>query len=225
MVPKGGILHQGRRTDCQTTGGNHRFAGIRKKVDTRKLFKYLNKSGFYYRPSAANRHHNFPGGLAEHSLGTYRIVEEWNNLSLEERKQTELYTRHLKDKKMSCDIFTEKMDPDDMIIAAICHDLCKAEYYYFDGRRIKSHHSDPEPRKAHATLSVKRLRANGIDTPNCDEILLAVQMHMRLFSETDSASYAKTQEKARCSTLAIAVWGADKLDASRHPAGKLHHDR
>ena len=196
-----------------------------KKFDTRKLLKYLDKSGFYYRPSAANRHHNFPGGLAEHSLGTYRIVEEWNSLSSEERKQTELYTQHLKDKKVNCDIFTEKMDLDDMIIASICHDLCKAEHYYFDGRRIKSHQSDPEPRKAHASLSVKRLRANGIDTPNCNEMLLAVLMHMHLFSDPRYPKEAQNQQTGRGSMLAIAVWAADKLDASRHPAGKLHHDR
>ena len=196
-----------------------------KKVDTRKLLKYLDKSGFYYRPSAANRHHNFPGGLAEHSLGTYRIVEEWNQLTSEERKQTELYTQHLKDKKVNCDIFTEKMDHDDMIMASICHDLCKAEHYYFDGREIKVHRSDREPGNPHSSLSVKRLKACGIDEPGGEEMLQAVRMHMRLYSKTDSASYARTQEKARCSMLAIAVWGADKLDASRHPAGKLHHDR
>ena len=32
------------------------------KVSVRKLLKYLDSSGFFYRPSAANRHHNFGSG-------------------------------------------------------------------------------------------------------------------------------------------------------------------
>lgn len=196
-----------------------------KKYDTKKLIAYLDKSGFFYRPSAANRHHNFPGGLAEHSLGTYRIVEEWNRLSPEERRQSELYLNHLKKHQVDCDIFTETMDHDDMIVAAICHDLCKAEHYYFDGRRIKSHRSDSEPKHAHATLSVKRLKAVGIDIPGCEEMLLAVLMHMHLYSKPRFTKEAQDQQKGRGSMLAIAVWGADKLDASRHPARKRHHNR
>ena len=195
------------------------------KVDTKKLIAYLDKSGFFYRPSALNRHHNFPGGLAEHSIGTYYIVEEWNRLSPEERRQSELYEKHLSRHPVDCDIFTEKMDRDDMILAAICHDLCKAEYYYFKGRRIFSHQSDSEPKHAHATLSVKRLKAAGIDIPECEELLLAVRMHMHLYSKPKNDGYANTQQRARKSMLAIAVWGADKLDASRHTAGRLHLNR
>lgn len=195
-----------------------------KKVDTKKLISYLDKSGFFYRPSGPDRHHNFPGGLAEHSLGTYRIVEDWNWLLPEERRESELYTRFLMDKSVNCDIFTEKMDADDMIVAAICHDLCKAEHYYFSGSRILSHRSDSEPRNAHATLSVKRLHAVGIDTPECEELLLAVLMHMHLYSKPRFAKEAQDQQKARGSMLAIAIWAADKLDASRHPAGRRHRD-
>jgi hypothetical protein len=47
---------------------------------------------------------------------------------------------------------------------------------------------------------------------------------MHLFSAPKYDGYAKIQQKARKSMLAIGVWGADKLDASRHPAGKLHRD-
>lgn len=196
-----------------------------KKVDTKKLIAYLDKSGFFYRPSGPNRHHNFPGGLAEHSLGTYKIVREWDYLSPEERRESELYVNHLSKHPVDCDIFHERMDRDDMILAAICHDLCKAEHYYFKGRRIIAHRSDSEPKHAHATLSVKRLKAAGIDTPECEELLLAVLMHMHLYSKPRFAKEAQDQQKARRSMLAIAVWGADKLDASRHPAGRLHRDR
>ena len=191
-----------------------------KKVDVRKLLQYLDSSGFFYRPSSANRHHNFLGGLAMHSLGTFKIIEKWNGLSPEERKKERLYCRFLRNKKVDCDIFRETMDYDDMVIAAICHDLCKAKHYYFDRGIIWKHHSDFELNYAHASLSVKRLKENGIDTPNCDEIRLAVLMHMHLFGKPRYTKEAKYQQRAKKSMLAIAVWAADKLDASRYPAGK-----
>lgn len=191
-------------------------------INVDRLLRYLDSSGFFYRPSSANRHHNFPGGLAEHSLGTFRIVEEWNSMTPDERQNSELYKRFLHSKQVTCDILNEKMNYDDMVIAAICHDLCKAKHYYMVGRVIKSHNSDPEPRHIHAALSVKRLKENGISDRNNEEMFLAVLSHMHLFSQPKSASYGDLQRKGRSSMLTIAVWSADKLDASRHPAGTRH---
>ena len=191
-------------------------------INVNRLLRYFDSSGFFYRPSSANRHHNFPGGLAEHSLGTFRIVEEWNRMTPDERQNSELYKRFLYNKQVTCDILKEKMNYDDMVIAAICHDLCKAKHYYMVGRVIKSHNSDPEPRHIHAALSVKRLKENGISDRNNEEMFLAVLLHMHLFSQPKSASYGDLQRKGRSSMLTIAVWSADKLDASRHPAGTRH---
>lgn len=191
-------------------------------INVDRLLRYLDSSGFFYRPSSANRHHNFPGGLAEHSLGTFRIIEEWNCMTPNERQNSELYKRFLYNKQVTCDILKEKMNYDDMVIAAICHDLCKAKHYYMVGRVIKSHNSDPEPRHIHAALSVKRLKENGISDRNNEEMFLAVLLHMHLFSQPKSASYGDLQRKGRSSMLTIAVWSADKLDASRHPAGTRH---
>ena len=187
------------------------------KVDVGRLLEYLDKSGFYYRPSSDYKHHNFPGGLAEHALGTFRIVEKWNGLSAEERRKDELYKKKLADKKTGCDVLTEKMSHDDMVIAAICHDLCKAEHFYFEGRKIKEHTSDDELKRRHSELSARRLIANGIDSPECDEILLAVRNHMHLFSWSMTKWQKELRDKGRKSMLAIAVWAADKLDAGRHP--------
>ena len=192
------------------------------KVSVKKLLNYLDTSGFFYRPSSANRHHNFPGGLAEHSLGTFRIIEEWNCMTPDERQNSELYKRFLYNKQVTCDILKEKMNYDDMVIAAICHDLCKAKHYYMEGRVIKSHNSDSEPRHKHGLLSVERLQKNGISSKNCQNILLAVLMHMHLFSQPRSQNEASSQKQARASLLSIVVWAADKLDASKHPAGLRH---
>ena len=192
------------------------------KVSVKKLLKYLDASGFFYRPSAPNKHHNFPGGLAEHSLGVFRIVEKWNNMSPDERRESELYNFNLKDKEVLCDILSEKMNYDDMVIAAICHDLCKATRFFFDGRIIRKHSKESN---AHSSLSVKRLMEYGIVTPECEEIRLAVLMHMGLYrNPSRSDKEAQYQDKARKSMIAIVVWAADKLDASRYPAGRLHMD-
>ncbi len=191
------------------------------KVSVKKLLRYLDSSGFFYRPSAPKRHHIFPGGLAEHSLGVFRIVEEWNNMSPEERRNSELYNFKLSDKHVLYNIFTEKMNYDDMVIAAICHDLCKAKHYYFEGRIIKKHHSDYLGSR-HASISVERLEANGIKGEKCEELILAVLKHMRLYSKSYTNKERENQIRGKASMLTIAVWAADKLDASRHPAGKLH---
>ena len=191
-------------------------------INVGRLLRYLDSSGFFYRPSSANRHHNFPGGLAEHSLGTFRIIEEWNCMTPDERQNSELYKRFLYNKQVTCDILKEKMNYDDMVVATICHDLCKAKQYYMVGRVIKSHNSDPEPRHKHGLLSVERLQKNGISGRSCQNLLLAVLMHMHLFSQPRSQNEANSQMQARSSMLSIAVWAADKLDASRHPAGTRH---
>ena len=198
-----------------------------KKVDVTQLLKYLDDSGFYYRPSSGTRHHNFPGGLAEHSLGTFKIVEHWNNLSPKERHMKTFYpfAKFLVNKKVSCDIINEKMDHDDMVIAAICHDLCKAKQFYLKGRSIKIHNSDYEAKCKHSALSVERLKALGINTAECDELLLAVREHMSLFSKARYNEEAKRHARGQNSMLAIAVWAADKIDASRHPARKSNYCR
>lgn len=189
-----------------------------KKVDTTKLLEYMDSSGFFYRPSGPSRkHHPFPGGLAEHSLGVFRFVEEWNNMTPEERKNSELYNFNLSTKRVFCNIFTEKMEPDDMVLAAICHDLCKADMFYFKGRSILAHHREDS---GHSRLSKRRLMRYGVKGLDCQEILLAVETHMHLFSYSSEKEVMRTRLKGRKSMLAIAVWAADKLDASIHPGKK-----
>lgn len=77
-----------------------------------ELLDYLDECGFYYRPSSDTRHHNYPGGLAEHCLGVY--------------------------KKMTiAPIAKEK--PESVKIVGLFHDLCKCDQFYFEGRKIRSH--------------------------------------------------------------------------------------
>ena len=83
------------------------------------VLNYLDGVGFYMAPSSVDRHHNWRGGLAQHSLETCRLaLADMGNLPRES-----------------------------VIIAALLHDICKASrlYYGTDGRihyrstRIKGH--------------------------------------------------------------------------------------
>lgn len=77
------------------------------------LLDYLDECGFYYRPSSDTRHHNYPGGLAEHSMGVYK-------------------------KMLSKDILSN-VNQDSIKLVGLFHDLCKCDMYYFVGRSIHSH--------------------------------------------------------------------------------------
>lgn len=190
--------------------------------DTNPLLQYLDSTGFFYRPSSRDRHHNFPGGLAEHSLGTYILVKEWNDLPEEERRRHIIYTKMLnKHNDIRCDIFNEKMDAEKMIVASICHDLCKAKHYYFVGRSIRSDQSDNEFKSMHGSLSVRRLEKCGLLKDSFPEIMQAIDLHMKLFSQPHNDKYAKKQIEGRKSLLTVILWAADKVDASRHPVGKV----
>lgn len=76
-----------------------------------EILDYLDKCGFYYRPSSDDRHHNYPGGLAEHCLGVY-------------------------EKMTLAPIANEK--PDSVKMVGLFHDLCKCDQFYFEGRKIRS---------------------------------------------------------------------------------------
>ena len=89
----------------------------RKGVDA--VLDYLDCVGFYTAPSSIDRHHNWRGGLAQHSLETCRLALAGRG----------------------------GVSRESVIIAALLHDICKASrlYYGADGRihhrstRIKGH--------------------------------------------------------------------------------------
>ena len=80
-----------------------------------QLLDYLDECGFYYRPSSDVRHHNYPGGLLEHSLGVYK--------NMLKSSLPESYNDSVK-------------------IVGLLHDVCKCDKFYFVGRSIMSHSRD-----------------------------------------------------------------------------------
>lgn len=89
---------------------------------------YLDKSGFYYRPSSANGHHNFPGGLAEHCLG---VCNE------------------------ALRVGTGKYPRKSLIICGLFHDICKADRFYFVGREIRAHRASGYGHSERSVLILK----------------------------------------------------------------------
>ena len=70
-----------------------------------KIIEYMKKNDFFEVPSSKNRHHNWPGGLAQHSLGVLKKAIQKNN---------------------------NKLPQDSIIISALLHDICKTRQFYFD---------------------------------------------------------------------------------------------
>ena len=77
------------------------------------LIRWLERTDFFVAPSSTIYHGNYPGGLCQHSLNVYyAAMEFW-----------EVYKKHtVPGKDMS---FNE----DSIIITALLHDLCKANFY------------------------------------------------------------------------------------------------
>lgn len=97
------------------------------------VIHYLEENGFFIVPSSLYRHHNWRGGLAEHSLGVYRIASI----------------------KSAC------LPQASIIIAGLLHDICKASKLYYDeDGNIHEHHTHI---KGHGYRSVKLLELCGLE--------------------------------------------------------------
>ncbi len=80
------------------------------------VINFLEKSDFFIAPASTRFHGNFEGGLMEHSMKVYEILKE-------------------KVKNTCIQINT----PDEsLIIMALLHDICKANYYKVDYRNAKN---------------------------------------------------------------------------------------
>lgn len=102
------------------------------RVGTGQLINYLVNNQFFEAPSSLNRHHNWRGGLAEHSLGVMRRALKMNT------------TESLKDS---------------IIVAALLHDICKTRQFFYDDRgRI---HKRKLYIKGHGYRSIKILEEIG----------------------------------------------------------------
>ena len=80
------------------------------------VIKFLEKSDFFQAPASTKYHGNYEGGLLEHSMKVYEIFKD-------------------KVEKANIEISTPK---ESLIIMALLHDVCKANYYKVDFRNAKN---------------------------------------------------------------------------------------
>ena len=81
-----------------------------------ELLEFLEKSDFYKAPASTRFHGNFEGGLLEHSLKVYELLLE----------------------KVKNSAVPIEVSEDSLIIIALLHDICKANYYKVDYRNAKN---------------------------------------------------------------------------------------
>ena len=155
------------------------------------VIEYLDNSGFYYRASSSHGHHNFPGGLAEHCLGTYLIAKD--------------------------DPKAKDLPKDQVIIGALLHDICKADRFWFKGRSINKHHPKCEMDGRHSVRSIAILKDCGLKLNNDERLAIRWHMKGRNYNPKD-LNKKQDHDKAVKEPLWDVVFRADKQDAGVHPA-------
>ena len=133
------------------------------------VLQYLDDSGFFYRASSPHGHHNYPGGLAEHSLGTYRLAQS-SGIGLNRNS---------------------------IIICSLLHDICKSDRFWFKGRSIRQHTPNCEMDSRHSVRSIAILKDCGL--PLSEPERRAIRWHMKgphshPRNEKDKADHAKLMQ-------------------------------
>lgn len=112
------------------------------------VIDYLYTSGFFSAPSSINRHHNWKGGLAQHSLGVYKKLKYFK--------------------------LPDKVSKESLILCALLHDICKASILHYDanGNIMKrAIHI-----KGHGYRSIKLLEMLGLKLNK--EECMSIRWHM-----------------------------------------------
>lgn len=80
------------------------------------LIEFIEKTDFFKAPASTKFHGNYEGGLVEHSLKVYEILKH----------------------KVETNIEPLQVPEESIIIIALLHDICKANFYKVDYRNAKN---------------------------------------------------------------------------------------
>lgn len=95
---------------------------IQRDFDKEALIQMLNETDFFTAPASRNYHNAYEGGLCEHSLNVWKRM-------------------------IDLDLVMEmNLDPNSMLIVALCHDFAKINYYTteFKNKKIYSENGSKE---------------------------------------------------------------------------------
>ena len=87
-----------------------------KREGMEKLIEFIEKTDFFKAPASTKYHGNYEGGLLEHSMKVYEILKE-----------------KVKNSPIEINVSEESL-----IIIALLHDICKANFYKVDYRNAKN---------------------------------------------------------------------------------------
>ena len=107
-----------------------------------KLIGYLEAEGFFESPASTKFHGAYQGGLAAHSLRVYELLEAHVN-QIDVTSPTGAGQQPL------------RIEDNNVIIAALLHDVCKIGAYLGDKEPYKWNKAQP---KGHALLSIERIK-------------------------------------------------------------------
>lgn len=152
---------------------NQEFLELLRSVDregVEDVIEYLQELGFFEAPASAGHHLNVPGGLVQHSLNVCHLALELKNTVIK-------HAAHLE----------QSLSKDSIIIAALLHDVCKAEIYKPVTKKRKNVYGVWEDVPGydvdysdlpigHGEKSVVRLLLCGF--PLTDDEIMAIRWHM-----------------------------------------------
>lgn len=93
-----------------------------KREGIEEVISFLDRTDFYKAPASTRFHGNYEGGLLEHSMKVYEILKY----------------------KVKNSVIDINVQDDTLIIVALLHDICKANYYKVDYRNAKNERGEWE---------------------------------------------------------------------------------
>ena len=169
-----------------------------------EVLRGLESLGFFEAPASTRFHGCCPGGLLAHSLAVCDQALALRGMEIVKRPE-----------------LAEKVPVESVIIAALLHDVCKAEVYKEVEKFRKDKNNQWEKYKTygvdysalplgHGEKSVIRLLRFGLELT--DDEMLAIRWHMQGFDLSDSAE-ARANYTAACakSPLVTLIMAADLL--------------
>lgn len=136
------------------------------------MINYLQEGGFFTSPASTRFHGSHEGGLAEHSLGVFDLLGRFSAELL------------LGDTPPSPGQQQFPLSQDNIIIAALLHDVCKMGAYLASGTAFRWNRAQP---KGHALLSLIRI-SKYITLEPIEEMM--IKFHMGTYGTFEFDSYA-----------------------------------
>lgn len=171
------------------------FRSILNKIGrpgTERMLEELKKLGFFEAPASVEHHSAWKGGLLDHSLKVYECAMA------------------LRDEMIAGDPALEsRLDPDSVAVAALLHDVCKADEYRIDGDGGPAHAEPLFYIGGHGDKSVICLLMWGYELKP-DE-MVAIRWHMgegRLKSKREIAQCRKAKTIPLCRLIIQADYKA-----------------